>query len=150
MTFLRVFLLSLAANVLAAPKPPAVTFLYSANVTSGAPTIIGSTPLGNRVVIPIISGEFSGPKLSGKIFSGTIWSLTSPTGINTADAIYVMQTTDGATIMVTEKAHIPNIDIFFETASPKYGWLNNVTAFASETPTNGVASINVFAIGSTL
>ena len=86
---------------------------------------------------------------AGKILPGTIWSLTSPTGVNTANAIYVLQTNDGATIMVTEQAHVPNIDIFFETGSKKYAWLNSVTAFASETPANGVSNIDAFAASRT-
>jgi hypothetical protein len=68
MTLISTILLSLAgaASVLAAAEPPATTYLYSANVTSGNISVIGTTPLGNRVVIPIASGEFAGPNLSGK------------------------------------------------------------------------------------
>jgi hypothetical protein len=61
------FTLASAACALAASRePPPTTYLWSANVTSGNISVIGSTPLGNRVVIPIASGEFAGPNLSGK------------------------------------------------------------------------------------
>jgi hypothetical protein len=57
-----------------------------------------------------------------------------------------METTEGDTIMVTEKAHIPNIILLFETASEKYAYLNNVTAYASETPSEGESEIHVYAV----
>ncbi|KAF2655737.1 hypothetical protein K491DRAFT_629678 [Lophiostoma macrostomum CBS 122681] len=145
-----ILLLSLAATALTAPSGPPQTFLYSAAVTGGQPSIIGAGPLGTRAVIPVVNGTFSGPKLNGTIHSGVIWTLTSSTGVNTADAVYVLTTSDGANIMVTEKAHLPNVDIFFETGSSKYAWLNNVTAFALDTPTTGVSEIEVYAIGSTV
>ena len=47
------------------PKPPSLTYLYSANITVGTPIPIGNVPLGTRVVIPVTGGSFSGPKLSG-------------------------------------------------------------------------------------
>ncbi len=50
------------------PKPPAapsLTFLYSLNCTLAPPVLVGAGPHGSRVVIPIIGGTFSGPKLSG-------------------------------------------------------------------------------------
>ncbi|KAI3391586.1 hypothetical protein diail_7044, partial [Diaporthe ilicicola] len=47
-----------------APAAPALTYLFTANITSGATISIGSTPLGDRVFEPIVGGAFSGPKLS--------------------------------------------------------------------------------------
>lgn len=68
MVYVPALLLSLAASALAVTKnePPALTYLFSANVTSGNATVIGQTPHGNRVVIPIAKGDVAGPKLNGK------------------------------------------------------------------------------------
>lgn len=64
-------LLALAAVAMAGPRQPsppapALTYLFSLNITSGPAINIGSTPLGDRVFEPILGGSFSGPKLSGK------------------------------------------------------------------------------------
>lgn len=48
-----------------APKTPGLTFLYSLNCTLGEPLAVGNVPEGNRIVIPITGGTFSGPRLSG-------------------------------------------------------------------------------------
>lgn len=61
--------LALAAVAIAGPRQPsapALTYLFSLNITSGQPIVIGSTPLGDRVFEPIVGGSFSGPKLSGR------------------------------------------------------------------------------------
>lgn len=74
-------LLSLAAVAIAGPRqpsPPALTYLFSLNITSGATISIGSTPLGDRVFEPITGGSFSGPKLSGKSHIGRSRSSSSP------------------------------------------------------------------------
>lgn len=62
-------LLALAAVAMADPRQPSappLNYLFSLNITSGQPIVIGSTPLGDRVFEPIVGGSFSGPKLSGK------------------------------------------------------------------------------------
>ena len=60
-------LLALAATTLAAtPAPPALTYLYSITLNFGAPVSIGAVPYGNRDLLTISGGTFSGPKLTGK------------------------------------------------------------------------------------
>jgi len=49
----------------AVPKTPGLTFLYSLNCTLGDSLPVGDVPDGNRVVIPITGGTFSGPRISG-------------------------------------------------------------------------------------
>lgn len=55
------------------PAQPGLTFLYSVNCTLSAPIAVGGGPHGSRVVIPIVGGTFSGPKLKG---------MTSPVEVN--------------------------------------------------------------------
>lgn len=45
------------------PKAPGLSYLYTVNITGGTPIIVGPGPRGNRIVVPIIGGSFSGPKL---------------------------------------------------------------------------------------
>jgi hypothetical protein len=47
------------------PAAPALTFLYTAYVQCSSAYAVGQTPHGNLNVIPIIGGNFTGPKLSG-------------------------------------------------------------------------------------
>lgn len=64
------FFLSLAAPSLAYrsdhPVPPTLTLLFSANLTLANPIVIGSTPFGERLIVSITDGSFSGPKLEGE------------------------------------------------------------------------------------
>ncbi len=76
---IRALALVAASAVAAAdPKPPAVTFLYTANLTIPAPVNVGSVPTGSRGVMSIVGGTFAGPKLSGKR-SIDLCSLRNPT-----------------------------------------------------------------------
>lgn len=47
------------------PKPPTVKLLFSANLTLSAPTIIGTTPFGQKAIVPIIAGTVAGPNIHG-------------------------------------------------------------------------------------
>lgn len=50
----------------AAPAPPGLTYLYTANVTLGTSFSMGVGPQGERVAIPIVGGTFSGPNINGE------------------------------------------------------------------------------------
>lgn len=64
-------LLALAAPALSHaydhPVPPTLTLLFSANLTLGTPIVIGLTPFGEKLIVPIASGAFSGTKVKGKL-----------------------------------------------------------------------------------
>jgi hypothetical protein len=47
------------------PAPPALTFLYTSFVNITTPINVGVGPRGDRLVIPIVGGNFTGPKLAG-------------------------------------------------------------------------------------
>ena len=53
-------------SAVAIPNAPGLTYLYSMNCTLGEVVNVGATPNGNRIVIPIVGGTFSGPRMSGK------------------------------------------------------------------------------------
>jgi len=58
-------ILALAATAVADPTPPALTFLFSVNLTMPATVELGSVPYGTRGVISIDGGAFKGPRLQG-------------------------------------------------------------------------------------
>ncbi|KAF7718953.1 Uncharacterized protein PECH_006297 [Penicillium ucsense] len=132
----------------ASPKPPKLSFLYTLFAECKSDLMHpGTGPHGIRAAIPIIGGNFSGPHLSGKVLNvGADWGLTDPrTKIFSADTRYNLRTDDGADIFVqTSGPQVPDghlhLRMIFETASPKYYWLNNILAIGVLTtglPTTG-------------
>jgi len=69
--FLALAALAGAALALPAadPAPPALTYLFTANLTVSKPISVGAGPQGSRQVVPITGGVFAGPKLSGVYLS---------------------------------------------------------------------------------
>lgn len=59
-----------------APPAPALTWLYTANLTFDTNVTIGQTALGRRGVWPIKGGSFAGPQLNGNASPRT--SLVAP------------------------------------------------------------------------
>ncbi|KAK8098011.1 uncharacterized protein PG998_013497 [Apiospora kogelbergensis] len=129
-------LAALAASVAKAadPTPPGYDFLYTVNATLSPAIQIGDGPQGNRVAIPIIGGEFHGPKLNGKVLNlGADWGLTDKFGTFHPDTRYHFQTDDGANIFIRTSGPAQadgsiHLHVVFETGHPDYYWLNNVVA----------------------
>jgi hypothetical protein len=110
---------------------------------------IGETPAGNRRIGLVAGGTFEGPKLRGIVLpGGADWIVGRSDGVTTLDVRIVLETDDKATIGLTYRGlrHGPadvmakvNAGEFvdpalyyfrtvvnFETAAPKYAWLNKV------------------------
>jgi len=115
--------------------PPGLSYLYTATVECSAGIYTTHTPKGIRTSIPIVGGNFTGPRLNGKILNlGADWGLTDPqTGIFAPDTRYQLQTDSGANIYVqTSGAMQPDktvhLRLVFETGDKAYYWLNNIIA----------------------
>jgi hypothetical protein len=115
------------------------------------PSIIGKTPGVDRRVGEITGGRFEGERLSGRILSGgSDWQSVHSDGMWELNVRIVLETDDGHLIGMTYRGlrHGPKevidaiargeevspadyyfrIAPFFETASEKYGWLNNIVS----------------------
>lgn len=81
--------------------PPRTEFVYEA-VVDIAPTVpLGDSPLGERRIVPITGGTFEGPNIRGKVLpGGADRQLVRKDGVRRLDALYEMQTDDGAVITV--------------------------------------------------
>ncbi len=136
------------------PVEPSFRMLYTSSVEVGPPMIVGSTPYGERRIIPILGGSFAGSRLSGKVLpGGADWQLVLSDGTAELEARYTLETDDGALIYVLnqgirsgskevmgrlargEKVH-PREYYFrtrpvFETGAPKYQWLHRIVAVAT-------------------
>ena len=115
---------------------------------------IGETPNGNRRIGLVAGGTFEGERLRGTVLpGGADWIIARPDGCTTLDVRLVLQTDDGATIGMIYRGlrHGPpdimqlldrgepvdpsqyyfRTAIMFETAGPKYDWLNRIFAIGT-------------------
>lgn len=105
-----------------APQAPGLTFLYTSYVKCLNNVYVTEGPRGLRTTIPIVGGNFTGPRLRGKILDvGADWGVTdTQTGIFTADTRYNFQTDDGANIFLqtsgpAQKTGGLHLRLLFET-----------------------------------
>jgi hypothetical protein len=133
---------------------PSLQLLYTSSVEVETPLELGKSPYGERRIINIKGGAFSGPKLSGRVLpGGADWQIIRYDGITEVEARYTLQTDDGALIYVSNWGlrHGPKevmerlaagekVDAseyyfrttpIFETGSPDYQWLNSLVAIAA-------------------
>lgn len=113
---------------------------------------LGATPLGHRRIVPVSGGKFHGERLRGEILphAGSDLLITRADGAFQQDVRLALQTDDDALILMTYRgvrhssaevaARIARGETvgptdyylrtapFFETAAPKYDWLNRIVA----------------------
>ena len=128
------------------PKPPLMPaealvlprteFVYEA-VFELAPTMaLGDAPLGERRIVPITGGTFEGPNLRGKVLAGGAdRQLIRKDGVRRLDALYELQTDDGAVLTVRNQVLIDEpkdrpryafSSVEITAPEGKYGWLNRL------------------------
>ncbi|HEV3191284.1 MAG TPA: DUF3237 domain-containing protein [Polyangiaceae bacterium] len=123
-------------------------------VVVAAPQRLGAGPLGTRVTVPIADGHFEGPRLRGRVRpGGGDWTLLRGDGVLELDLRVTLETDDGAFIHMTSfglrhgpadviaalargESVDPSAYYFrttprFETAHPKYEFLNRLLAVAA-------------------
>jgi hypothetical protein len=129
-------------------------FLMTIHVFVAPPQKLGAVPHGTRVIAPITSGEFDGPRLRGKVLpGGSDWTLLRSDGVLELDLRITLDTDDGALIYVTSfglrhgppevltalargESVDPSLYYFrtamrFETSAPRYAFLNRLIAVSS-------------------
>jgi len=95
---------------------------------------IGTTPAGTLSIFPIVGGSFEGDRLRGRVLGGGDWVTKRPDGTFELDARVTLETDDGALIHTTftgvrdDANHYFRTLPRFETAAPKYGFLNRMLA----------------------
>jgi hypothetical protein len=125
--------------------------LLTLTLAVNAMQAIGATPNGTRRIGLVAGGSFEGPKLRGIVLpGGADWIIDRPDGSTTLDVRLVLQTDDKATIGLTYRGmrHGPaavmervnkgeyvdpseyyfRTAVAFETAAPRYDWLNRIIA----------------------
>lgn len=113
---------------------------------------LGDTPSGNRRVVPVSGGDFSGDRLRGEILpqAGSDLLLGRADESFQLDVRMVLRTDDGALILMTYRGvrhasrdvnariargepvapseYYLRTTPSFETSSPKYAWLNKIVS----------------------
>jgi hypothetical protein len=124
-----------------APKGPETEYVMTLKVKLGQAYGVGKTAKGNRFIIPITGGTFSGPDIKGEILEGGAdYQLQNQeAGRTEVEAIYCIRTDDGVTIHIRNCGIIYNgkdaqgkTQFYFKCApkfeapmDSKYAWLNN-------------------------
>ena len=129
--------------------------LMTLRVTVATPQSIGAVPHGTRRTVPLMGGEFEGPRLHGTVLpqgSGD-WLLLRADGVLELDFRATLRTDDGALIsmrsfglrhgppdvmaaiargeVVDPAAYYFRTTPRFETAHPAYKFLNHLVTVAS-------------------
>ena len=115
---------------------------------------IGVLPHGRRRIAPVESGHFEGARLKGSVLpGGADWVLNRADGGMKIDVRIALRTDDGAAIYMQYQGHfraapdvakrfnrgeqLAPLDYYlrtvanFETAAPKYAWLNEIISVGS-------------------
>ena len=103
-------------------------------LTTSATQDIGSTPQGALTIFPVIGGSFEGERLRGKVLAGGDWVTALANGTFTLDLRVTLETDDEGLIHMTftgvrdDANHYFRTVPRFETAVPKYAFLNRLVA----------------------
>jgi hypothetical protein len=96
---------------------------------------VGHTPYGELSIFPVVGGTFEGERLRGKVLAGGAdWVTKGPDDVLRLDLRITLETEDGALIQMTftgirdDANHYFRTLPRFETASPKYAFLNRLLA----------------------
>jgi hypothetical protein len=128
--------------------------LMTLDVTVAGAQKVGNVPHGTRVISPVASGSFAGPRLRGRVLpGGGDWTLLRSDGVLELDLRFTLETDDGALIHMTSfglrhgppevLAALARGEVLdpatyyirttprFETAHPKYTFLNRLLAVST-------------------
>jgi hypothetical protein len=96
---------------------------------------MGATARGPLTIFPVTGGSFEGERLKGKVLAGGgDWVTRRPDGAYELDLHVTLQTDDDALIHMTFSGIRDDANHYFrtlprfETASPKYAFLNRLLA----------------------
>ena len=99
---------------------------------------VGPTRHGTLSIFPVIGGSFEGDRLRGKVLpGGGDWVTARADGMLELDLRATLETDDGALIHMTftgvrdDANHYFHTVPLFETAAPKYAFLNRLLAIGT-------------------
>lgn len=121
----------IAARASEIDDTPKMQFIMELSVNIGSPLQVGDTGKGNRTIIPITGGTFSGPQIKGTVIpGGADYQLYDNTHKrNNLEAIYCIQTDDGEytlvrNIGIATDRYFFTSPVFEASSDGQYSWLN--------------------------
>ena len=138
-------------------------------VSVAEPAVMSEGPEGMRRTVQILGGRVEGPKLNADVPPGGVdHQLIRPDGLNILEARYALKTDDGAAIYVVNRALRhgppdvvarlmsgeivdPSLYYFrtapsFETADPRYDWLNRTLFVGEGERTKDLVKVKFYAV----
>jgi len=104
-------------------------------LTTSATLDVGQTPQGTLTIFPVTGGSFEGERLRGKVLpGGGDWVTAHANSTLTFDLRITLETDDGGLIHMTFTGVRDDANQYFrttprfETAAPKYAFLNRLLA----------------------
>ena len=153
------------------PVSPQLELLYRASIDVAAPQMFGRTPQagGERRIININGGQFSGARLNGKVLAGGAdWQVIRDDGVAQLEARFTMQTDDGALLyvrnfgfrqgppevlarllsgeVVDPATYYFRMTPLIETGDARYAWLNALILIGSGMRTRTEVLYDVYAV----
>lgn len=152
------------------PPTPVLAHLMRITVHVDPPLLVGTVPLGERRVINITGGYFTGEKLRGDVLpGGADWQLVRPDGAAVLEAKYTLRTDDGALLYVTNlglrhgaptvlariaQGELVDPALYYfratpriETGAPQYAWLNDTIMVCSGARTADAVLLDFYGVG---
>jgi muconolactone delta-isomerase len=84
---------------------PRLTRVYRLEAVLGKPLVVGDLGAGQRRIVPLTGGTFSGPQLNGTLLPGASadWQIVQPDGTALGDIRYTLQTDAGDLLYVQSR-----------------------------------------------
>ena len=84
---------------------PTLTRVYRLEATLGAALDLGQIPQGQRRIVPLTGGTFTGPQLGGQLLPGASadWQVILADGTALGDIRYTLRTDDGDLLYVQSR-----------------------------------------------
>ena len=105
---------------------PRFEYVMQTRVITGRGMAMGSYGgTGQRIMVPVVGGDFEGPGLKGRVIpGGTEWPLVRPDGVGTIDARYTFKTDDGVFINIRNTGYRYGPPDVMERLNTGQGWID--------------------------
>jgi len=130
-----------------------VEHLFTLTATTRRAGTIANGPQGTRRVVDASSGTFEGPKMKGTVKGpGGDWVTSRPDGSALLDVRLLLETDDGAVILMQYKGILTEGGArlrtapLFETGDERYAWLNTAQAVGLGAVGNGNVTYDVYQV----
>jgi hypothetical protein len=135
------------------PGTLSVEHLFTLTAATTLSATIAGGPQGGRRIVDASSGTFEGPQLKGTVKGpGGDWVTTRADGSALLDVRLLLETDDGATILMqfkgilTEGGARLRTAPLFETGDERYTWLNTTQAVALGAVGEGNMTYDVYQV----